>query len=140
MKKIAGVILLAMLCLGGCSDDDDDVASSVTGASSTTTATTQTTTPAATDADKDTTKKETGKYFGRYNGDRPTWYYGKKMSGYPKTFYLTISGCVSNVKVSNNGKRWTGSGLVVKQSEVSGRGMAVLAPSSCKSKSSYLTY
>ena len=140
MKKIAGVILLAMLCLSGCSDDDDDVASSVTGASSTTAATTQTSTSATTDANKDTTKKESGKYHGRYNGDRPTWYFGKKMSGYPSTFYVTVSGCVSNVKVSNNGKRWTGSGLIVKQSEVSGRGMAVLASSSCKSKSAYVTY
>lgn len=134
MKKIAGVLVLAMLFLGGCSDDDDDVASA-TGASSTTT--TQTSTTAVPEAAK---QKESGKYHGRYNGDKPTWYFGKKMSGYPSTIYITVSGCVSNVKVSNNGKRWTGSGLIVKQSEVSGRGMAVLAPSSCKSKSAYVEY
>ena len=134
MKKIAGVLVLAMLFLGGCSDDDKDVASA-TGASSTTT--TQTSTTAVPEATK---QKESGKYHGRYNGDKPTWYFGKKMSGYPSTIYITVSGCVNNVKVSNNGKRWTGSGLIVKQSEVSGRGMAVLAPSSCKSKSAYVEY
>lgn len=138
MKKIAGVVLLAMLFLGGCSDDDDDVASSATGASSSTT-TTQTSTTTTTDAAA-TKQKENGKYHGRYNGDKPTWYFGKKMSGYPSTFYITVTGCVSDVKVSNNGKRWTGSGLIVKQSEVSGRGMAVLAPSSCKSKTAYVEY
>ena len=137
MKKIAGVLVLAMLFLGGCShDNDDDVVSSATGASSSTT-TTQTPTTTVPEATK---QKESGKYHGRYNGDKPTWYFGKKMSGYPSTIYITVSGCVNNVKVSNNGKRWTGSGLIIKQSEVSGRGMAVLAPSSCKSKSAYVEY
>lgn len=135
MKKIAGVVILAMLFLGGCSDDDDDDVASATGASSTTT--TQTSTTETPEAAK---QKESGKYHGRYNGDKPTWYFSKKMSGYPSTIYITVTGCVSDVKVSNNGKRWTGSGLIVKQSEVSGRGMAVLAPSSCKSKTAYVEY
>ena len=103
---------------------------------------TSTSTSSSTSNDDDDTqdKKEVGSYSGRYNGDRPTWYFSKKMKSYPSTFYITISGCVSDLKVSNNGSRWEGSGIIAKQSDVSGRGLAVVGASSCKSSSAYIEY
>ena len=87
--------------------------------------------------DGDSTEK--GRYVGRGNGNRPTWYFSKKMKSYPKTFKVVIKGC-SKITVSNNGTRYESDGVLVKQSDVSGRGMAVLGTSSCGSKSSYIKY
>ncbi len=42
--------------------------------------------------------------------------------------------------VTNNGTRWEGRGYIVKQSDVTGRGLAVVAPASCKSTIANLTW
>jgi hypothetical protein len=70
-------------------------------------------------------------YNGRTNGNRPTWYFNANMSAYPKAFSLDVPGCKEGIAVTNNGTRWEGSGYLVKASDVSGRGMAVLAPATC---------
>jgi hypothetical protein len=70
-------------------------------------------------------------YNGRTNGNRPTWYFNSKMAAYPNSFMLNVPGCKENLVVNNNGTRWEGSGYLVKASDVSGRGMAVLAPAAC---------
>jgi hypothetical protein len=76
---------------------------------------------------------ERGTYHGLTNGDRPTWYFAKKMDAYPPQFDVFIPGC-KTLKVKNNGVRDDlGGGYLVKQSSVSGRGMAVLAAKGCKS-------
>lgn len=112
-----------------------------TGTTGTSTNTgTSTSSSTSDDDDDDPDKKEVGSYSGRYNGDRPTWYFSKNMKSYPSTFYITISGCVSDLKVSNNGSRWEGSGIIAKQSDVSGRGLAVVGASSCSSSSAYIEY
>lgn len=82
---------------------------------------------------------ETLSYNGRYNGDRPTWYGKKKLSAYPATITIDITGCFSRT-IKHNGTRYDSGGLIVKQSDVSGRGMAVVAPSSCQSKTAYVRY
>ena len=146
------------------SDDDDEVAavsqpadttnqttapagttvppSSTTPSTSNTTPPTSSTSPSSSTSEDDDEpdSKESGSYSGRYNGDRPTWYFSKSMKSYPSTFYITISGCVSDLKVKNNGSRWEGSGVIAKQSDVSGRGLAVVGASSCKSSSAYIEY
>lgn len=86
------------------------------------------------------TIREDGSYHGRYNGDRPTWYYSKTMSSYPETFKVVIEGCSEITVTSNNGVRYESGGVTVKQSDVSGRGMAVIGASSCGSRSSYIIY
>ncbi len=134
--KLSSLLLLT-LTLTSCDwfESDDDV-SATAGSGSTTTsssASTATTTSG-------TTKEAAAMYNGRTNGNRPTWYYSKKMSSYPGTFTLNISGCRTGIVVSNNGSRWESGGYLVKQSDVSGRGMAVLAPATCNSTSSYITY
>jgi len=101
------------------------------GTSTSSSTTTTTTTKAS---------RETGTYWGVYNGGRPQWYFKKKMSQYPKTIKVVISGCITKT-ISNNGSRYEGSnGFVAKQSEVSGRGMAVVGPYGCASKTAYVEY
>jgi len=160
MKRSLGLIFSVMLLLAGCSQWDDLV-DSITGsdddAAATTTkpttpATTKPTTPTKTKPTTPTTtkpttpdskqgKKEYGTYDSRTNGDRPTWRWSKKMGSFPSTFWVTVDGCgISKAAVKNNGRRFEGSGLVVKQSDVSGRGMAILAPSSCHSRTCYVSY
>lgn len=76
---------------------------------------------------------ERGIYRGLTNGDRPTWYFSKKMDAYPPQFNIIIPGC-KTLKVKNNGVRDDmGGGYLVKQSSVFGRGMAVLAAKGCRS-------
>ncbi|MDR3088967.1 MAG: hypothetical protein LBU39_04020 [Desulfobulbaceae bacterium] len=140
MYLLAGMLTLALVC--GCDDDDDDesvpatsgaaVSSPVVSSSSSdggsTSATPTETTPTQ------TTKTEYGAYDGRHNGDRPTWRWTRTMRAFPATFTLNIPGCYSNIAVKNNGTRFVSSqGVIVKQSDVAGRGVAVVAPSSCRS-------
>ncbi len=82
---------------------------------------------------------EVGKYHGRHNGDRPTWYFDRALKDYPSEFYLGIVGCTSFV-VLHNDVRWEKDGYIVKQSDVSGRGMTIVAPAFCKSKIATITY
>jgi len=98
------------------------------------------TTPTATTTPTSTgTTTETLSYNGRYNGDRPTWYGKKKLSAYPATITIDIPGCITKT-ISNNGSRYESGGLIVKQSDVSGRGMAIVMASSCKSTSASVRY
>lgn len=81
--------------------------------------------------DPPTATKESGRYHGRFNGDRPTWYFSKNFSTYPKKFTLDVPGCYSG-SIEHNGVRYEKGGVILKQSDVSGRGMALVLPSSCK--------
>ncbi len=83
---------------------------------------------------------EYGDYWGRYNGNRPTWYFSQKMSAYPDQFSVTIDGCTTVEVTSNNGSRVEIGDVLVKQSDVSGRGMVVVGSASCYSKSAYIVY
>ncbi len=103
-----------------------------------TAATTETATETATETQGSSTEK--GLYWGRHNGDRPTWYYSKSMSRYPNQFTVVIDGCSTVTVTSNNGSRWTGGGIIVKQSDVSGRGMAVIGSAGCSSRTSHINY
>ncbi len=76
---------------------------------------------------------EEGRYAGRHNGDRPTWYFNRPMRNYPQQFILVVDGCVK-IRVVNNGIRFVSDSTIIKQSDVSGRGMAVITSSSCHSK------
>ena len=80
---------------------------------------------------------ENGVYWGRHNGDRATWYFAKNMTDYPDVISLTVVGCVSNVQVKttevddDGNPRFVVGGYVIKQSDVPGRAMAVVAPQDC---------
>ncbi len=155
MKKAVKLLLILFLALSlnGCDtwddwfgdddDDDDDVVTTTTttttdtAAAKTTTASSDT---ASTTAASTTTSSGTvyATYFGKTNGGLPTWYFGGNMSDYPTTFTLTIDGCGSS-SVSNNGHRWTGLGCVLKQSEVSGRGMGLIC-TACGPAKAYINW
>lgn len=79
------------------------------------------------------------KYWGRYNGDRPTWYGALNMSQYPSPMRVVIPGCLDKL-IAHDGKRYDDGSLIVKQSDVSGRGLAVVYSASCKGKVCYLEY
>ena len=82
---------------------------------------------------------EEGRYAGRHNGDRATWYFSKPMRDYPQQFTVVVDGCVTVEVPSNNGTRYvSGDGTIVKQSDVRGRGLAVVVPSSCHSRTAHL--
>lgn len=153
--------LFLVLLLVGCSPDSAEIGS-VAGADSErvvnseipnfpqfptlpkppggTVATTETVaTPAATTPVTTGTTTEQCKYAGRFNGDRPTFYCSKKMASYPAKLTIDIPGCITKT-ISNNGTRYESGGLIVKQSEVSGRGMAIVMASSCKSTSASVRY
>lgn len=91
-------------------------------------------------ADTQGNVREDGSYHGRHNGDRPTWYFSKNMSDYPQTFTVVIEGCSETTVTDNNGERYEEGWVVVKQSDVSGRGMAVVGSPSCGSRSCYIMY
>jgi hypothetical protein len=97
------------------------------------------TTPTTTSPVSTGTATESCKYAGRFNGDRMTAYCSKKMSQYPASITIIITGCITKT-ISNNGSRYESGGLIVKQSEVSGRGMAIVMASSCKSTSASVRY
>jgi len=84
--------------------------------------------------------REKGVYHGRFNGNRPTWYLGKTMGRYPQQFTVVIDGCGSIQVTSNNGHRFSSGSIVVKQSDVPGRGMAVVGSPACGSRSCYIEY
>jgi len=84
--------------------------------------------------------KENGDYHGRYNGDRPTWYFDHNMSWYPSSFSIIVEGCGTVSVINNNGTRFESGSYIVKQSDVAGRGMALVFPASCKSTKSSLEY
>ena len=67
---------------------------------------------------------EKGLWWGLHNGGRPTFYFSKLMADYPSEFVVKMAGCETAV-VTTNGHRFETNLLVVKQSDVSGRGMAV---------------
>lgn len=79
-------------------------------------------------------------YHGRYNGDRPTWYAHHNMGGFPQHFIIDIEGCKKLEVSSHNAKRWEHGGYILKQSDVPGRGMALVAPKGCKSKVAKIAY
>lgn len=83
---------------------------------------------------------ESLRYVGRTNGDRPTWYGNKKMNQYPKVFVVTIEGCTQFSVNDNNGKREVNNGVIVKQSDVSGRGLALVGLRSCKATEASISY
>jgi hypothetical protein len=126
MKILA---ILAMLSLStflvGCDDDDSTSSSGGTGTVSV--------------VSVENTTRESGRYHGRHNGDRPTWYFQRKMAGYPATFKVVVAGC-ADFTVSNNGHRYVYAGYIVKNSDVSGRGMALVAPSPCRSTSAQIVF
>ncbi len=84
--------------------------------------------------------REDGKYHGRPNGDRPQWYFTKDLKDYPKTIILDIPGCFDSKVINHDGIRYDVDSLVLKQSDVAGRHMAILAPQSCKSEIATITY
>ena len=49
---------------------------------------------------------EEGLYWGRHNGDRPTWYFSKPMRDYPQQFTVVVEGCATVYVTSNNGDRF----------------------------------
>ena len=60
------------------------------------------------------------------------------MSSYPNAFTVVVVDCLTLEVTANNGTRFEKNGVVVKQSDVAGRGMAVVAPSSCMSTKCYI--
>lgn len=86
------------------------------------------------------TDKVFGAFRGPTNGDRMTWYWPKKMSSYPPQFYITVEGCptIQRLLVINNGQRYEKNGHIIKQSDVPGRGLALVANQSCRGTVSYI--
>lgn len=81
-----------------------------------------------------------GRYVGRTNGNRPTWYFPRNMRDYPKQFTLVIDGCATVEVTSNNGHRYVSGSTIIKQSDVPGRGMAVLTSAGCYARTSHVNY
>lgn len=93
------------------------------------------------------------KYHGRTNGtgdpddktdpkNRPTWYGEKDFSEYLSPMRVVIQGCFDEV-IGHNGVRYYpngANGLLVKQSDVVNRGIAVLYSDTCKSKTATIQY
>ncbi len=83
---------------------------------------------------------DNGRYVGRTNGNRPTWYFPRNMRDYPQQFTLVIDGCATVEVTSNNGRRFVSGATIIKQSDVPGRGMAVLTSPGCYSRTSHVNY
>ncbi len=135
MKYFKTLLLLSVTfifsaCDSGSDSGEDSVVNALTGSPNLTSNQT---------SETSSSNNDVGSYHGRTNGDRPTWYFPKKMSSYPSTFTVNVAGC-SSFRVLNNGKRWVKGGYIVKQSDVSGRGLALLAPSSCGSRKATISY
>ena len=88
----------------------------------------------------DNTTTEACIYHGRYNGDRATFYCQKDMDEYPSTFQVEIPDYKTVTVANNNGHRATPGGFVIKQSEVSGRHLAITVPKSYKGKECNIKY
>lgn len=80
------------------------------------------------------------RYHGRHNGDRATWYAKKELKNYPQIFVIEIPGCTTFSVNEHDGKRIEHGGYIIKQSDVTGRGLAVVAPQSCQSRDATLSY
>ena len=65
----------------------------------------------------------------RPNANRPQWYFSKLMKFYGDEF--KISFCGKQFVVPNTNARFERGQFLVKQSDVVGRGMVVLGPSTC---------
>lgn len=87
---------------------------------------------------------ESGIYWGRHNGDRPTWYFKGDMKDYPVGTIFKVEGGPTFVLKSNNGTRYeTTVGdykIIVKQSDVTGRGLALVVSKNCMATKATLTY
>lgn len=83
---------------------------------------------------------ETFKYHGRHNGDRATWYAKNNLKDYPQTFIVEIPGCTKFSVNAHDGNRIEHTGYIIKQSEVAGRGLGLIAPQSCQSKDATISY
>ncbi len=81
---------------------------------------------------------EEGRYHGRHNGDRAQWYFSKPMRDYPDEFTVVIPECAEVRVTGNNGVRFTSGSMVVKQSDVTGRGLCVVIGSQCKAKKCHI--
>jgi len=84
------------------------------------------------------TSKEIGRYHGRHNGDRPMWYFNLPMKDYPQQFLVVIAGCVTIPVMSHNGIRLVHGSTIIKQSDVQGRGMAIITGANCRSEECYI--
>ncbi|AGF77050.1 hypothetical protein UWK_00467 [Desulfocapsa sulfexigens DSM 10523] len=129
MKRVLTLsfLLIFMLAFTGCSDNDDDSSTATNSATGSGVAI--------------PSSSEDGLYWGRHNGNRPHWYYSMAMRDYPNDFYLTVQGCTTRLAVNRNGTtRVELGGYLLKQSDVPGRGMVVLGPSSCYSRVSYIEF
>jgi hypothetical protein len=96
--------------------------------------------PAEAPTATDDIQTESGTYHGRHNGDRPTWYFAKDFAQYPTPLMVDIPGCVENKLIEHDGVRYDTDGLILKQSDVAGRHMAIVAPSSCQSETATIAY
>lgn len=154
MRNLLKLFLLffVVVALSGCDwwweDDDDDVEAASGAAASATvpvqevaTQTQEAPAPAEeTSSPTIASQSESMWYRGRTNPDRPTWYAPRNMSAYGKSFTVEIHGCRTLEITNSNGSRWESGGYLCKQSDVSGRGMACLAPSSCGSRSATVSW
>lgn len=84
--------------------------------------------------------RDEGLYWGRHNGNRPTWYFPKSMGSYPQQFTMVIDGCATVNVTNNNGSRFVEGSTIVKQSDVPGRGLAVVGSAGCYSRTAYILY
>jgi uncharacterized protein YceK len=142
MRFFKALLLLSVtLLLSSCGSDDDSGGGAQGGSGEVSAETTQVNNPGNTRASESgITKTDYGRYHGRHNGNRGTWYFPRNMSSYPSTFDVSISGCSSFTVNNNNGRRYTTGGYIVKQSDVPGRGLALVAPASCGSRSARITF
>lgn len=139
MNYFKALLLLSVtLMLFSCGSDDDDSAGGAQGGSGEV-ATAQTSAANAAETAKATPRSEKGKYHGRTNGGRPTWYFSRSMGSYPSNFKVSVANCATFEVKNNNGTRFTYGAYIVKQSHVSGRGMALLAPQKCGSTLASIT-
>ena len=84
--------------------------------------------------------EEKARFHGYSNPDRPTFYFAHRMDWYPREFRIVVKGCY-DFTVINNGTRFDRQPhYLVKQSDVSGRGMGLLIHKSCTSKDVYVMY
>lgn len=127
---ILSMTLMLSACDSGSDNNGDSVVNALTGSPEL---------PGSQTSETSSSNTDVGSYHGRTNGDRPTWYFPRNMSSYPSTFTVSVAGC-SSFRVINNGRRYVTGGYIVKQSHVSGRGLALLAPSSCGSRKATITY
>jgi len=83
-------------------------------------------------------EKEQGKYHGRHNGDRPMWYFSRPMKDYPQKFSVVIDGCYNVTVDGHDGNRFVVGSTIIKQSDVKGRGMAVVTGANCRSTTCHI--